>query len=996
MQPFKTTFHLLKNTQKIKASSMKNSYTLAVKIICTAFFLLSMAQTAMTQDNAAKTTPSDTGNWHDEDIYIRQLREDGIPEGVIKTMVANRRKLILQGRKIVPRKESIKVFGKSDIKTMATCADMGGENGWGSWTARSGTYASCSPSFGGSTAPSAPRYNLTSGPGTDPCGAPGPPIPVVAPGFGNVSIQIGQPQVNGQGGGCSPQGCIEELTYPLVIGPNDTNFTFAYAIVMENPASHNNCEQPYVSLCIYDSNGNSIGSCGCFTYVSGPSLPGFYTSSCNINSVTYYRPWTMVGINLKPWMNQPLTVVVQNADCSLSGHYAHSYWDFSCGTLASTTQFCIGEDSVLLCAPNDPGMTYSWSTGQTTSCIIVNPQLTDTVTLQVIPSSGCGFYLVYALAPTIINTAISYTVNCNKVTFADNTTITGGTITSWNWQFPGGSPSSSTSQNPPVITYPTAGTYTASLTVVSQAGCTDTTVYVPITIGPPPVVTANNATLCGNQIATICANGGVSYSWSPGGTTTNCITVTTASAPTYTVVATDANGCTGVATASVLPSPPPVITASSGTVCQGLSSGACATLTASGGVTYQWSPSTYLSAITGNAVLSCATTAITYTVTGIDMNGCSNTTTASVNITPNPSVSVLSPSTICFGQSSAQLSAVGNVTSYSWVPNNGLSCYNCPNPIATPSSTSTYTVYVTDANGCINAASVPIVVGAVPQLTAIASKTVCTGQSVVLNANYSNVPPSQMPVKFNWTPPNSPPLSSDTVQNPTVTPNTSTYFCVKITDKYGCWDTACTMVYVESVPSVSWTEWTPYITCEGYVIPFFADVSDNGTSVWWSFGDNSTYADYQPTPNTNWTSAPPPHAYNFNSTYSVSVIAINNICRDTIDTTFTISDMGQYLNVGPANVFTPNNDLYNECFRPALTIHNIPNTVNPDSLKKTLEQCVELEIWDRWGIKMFESDATTKCWDGKTKGGKDAKQGTYYYIARFKDFTLKGYVELIR
>ena len=1065
----------------MKNSSTKNKITVFISLLTVLCLLptFSFAQPATTAKTAAEWV------WEDEGIYRKQLKTDGISDAVIEKLVVKRKERLFSGRKVVSLPADIRNRPQSgkfqNPSTQALCSDMGGETGWGGWTARSGIYTSCSPAFTGTIVPTAPRYNLTSGPGLDGCGNPGPPLPVVAPGFGNSSLQVGQLQTNGSIGGCG-DGCIEEISYPLTVGQNDTNFTFAYAVVIENPSAHTNCEQPYVSLCIYDSNGNIVDPvCACFTYTAGPGLPGFYTSSCNVNSITYYKPWTLVGINLALYINQTLTVVVQNADCSLSGHYAHSYWDFSCGTLSSVYPYCIGEDSLVMVVPSTGtgGYTYSWTSippgfSSTNDTVIVNPQFYDTIILNTIPPSGCGFFSVFAIAPTIVNTALTYSIACNQVTFTDSTTIQGGTISGWNWQFPGGSPSSSTSPTPPVVTYP-PGTYTASLTAVSQAGCTDTTAYTTFTILPPPAITANSVSICGNLTDTICASSGFSgYLWTPSGQITSCILVSTSSAPTYTVIGTDVNGCTAVATATVNTNVQPTITATSGQIC----SGGCVPLSAGGGVSYVWNSDPNLSCINCPNPTSCGETAnTTYIVTGTDVNGCTNTATASVSIlnnptvnatptmagctvangtatavgggttgpysyiwstspaqstqtatglssntsyivqvtdvfgctstttvtipvTSNPAVIANQPSTICFGQTTTVLTAssVPAAVSYLWSsPQGGLSCTTCSNPTVSPSATTTYVVIVTDVNGCTNSASVSVVVGAIPFLSAIASPTVCTGGTVILNANVSNVPPSQNPVSWNWYPPNSPPLSSDTVEDPTITPNTTTNLYVVVTDLYGCKDTAYATVYVQTIPSVSWTEWTPYITCEGYVIPLFANVSSNGGSAYWDFGDNSNFTDYQPAPGGMiWTSGPSPHIYNFGSTYSVSVVAINSICRDTIDTTFTINDMGQYLNVLPANVFTPNGDGINECFRPALDLQNVPNITNPDSLMATLVECITLEIWDRWGIKLFESSETEKCWDGKTKHGTPAKAGTYYYIAMFKDVVIKGFVELLR
>ncbi len=221
------------------------------------------------------------------------------------------------------------LFGlSSSLSISQTCDSMGVENGWGAWVAKTGVNTGGPITWSAPLVPASPRFEITSGAGIDVC-TPGPAIgspviPVVAPGFGYASIKI-------ESGGSAICGnaCAEQLTYSFTVTPQDTSFAFSYAIVLEDP-NHGITDQPYVSFCIYDSNGNAVPG-GCFKYISGPSLPGFYTSACNINSVSYYKPWTLSTINLTPYIGQILSLEIINADCTLSGHFARSYWDFWCG-----------------------------------------------------------------------------------------------------------------------------------------------------------------------------------------------------------------------------------------------------------------------------------------------------------------------------------------------------------------------------------------------------------------------------------------------------------------------------------------------------------------------------------------------------------------------------------------------------------------------------------------------------------------------------------------
>ncbi len=120
---------------------------------------------------------------------------------------------ILISALIFPGAFILKAQKNQQVKPSAACSDLGGENGWGAWQALEGANhynTAGAPLFlTPVTLPTSPRFNLTTGAGLDPCTpgpAPGsPPVPVVCPfpGFGNTSIQIGQPQADGIAGGCA-------------------------------------------------------------------------------------------------------------------------------------------------------------------------------------------------------------------------------------------------------------------------------------------------------------------------------------------------------------------------------------------------------------------------------------------------------------------------------------------------------------------------------------------------------------------------------------------------------------------------------------------------------------------------------------------------------------------------------------------------------------------------------------------------------------------------
>jgi uncharacterized delta-60 repeat protein len=146
--------------------------------------------------------------------------------------------------------------------------------------------------------------------------------------------------------------------------------------------------------------------------------------------------------------------------------------------------------------------------------------------------------------------------------------------------------------------------------------------------------------------------------------------------------------------------------------------------------------------------------------------------------------------TICLG-ASAQLnsSAIGAV-SYAWLPNDGtLSNLTIPNPIATPTTTTTYYVAITNTNGCTDLDTVIITVVPLPSpvITANGPTSFCIGGNVTLTSNIEN--------QYQWST-----GTNDTLQ--AITVNTSGTYTVTITNIYGCSSTATQTVTVYNLPPI--------------------------------------------------------------------------------------------------------------------------------------------------------------------------------------------------
>jgi len=124
---------------------------------------------------------------------------------------------------------------------------------------------------------------------------------------------------------------------------------------------------------------------------------------------------------------------------------------------------------------------------------------------------GRGIWETALNTPTVSSPVASFTSNVTSictsecVNFADNST---NTPTSWSWSFPGGTPATSTLQNPTSICYASAGTYSVTLTATNSGGSDTQTMTNLITVAvctTPPVASFSSST------TSICMNGCVSY-----------------------------------------------------------------------------------------------------------------------------------------------------------------------------------------------------------------------------------------------------------------------------------------------------------------------------------------------------------------------------------------------------------------------------------------------------------------------------------------------------
>jgi gliding motility-associated-like protein len=126
-------------------------------------------------------------------------------------------------------------------------------------------------------------------------------------------------------------------------------------------------------------------------------------------------------------------------------------------------------------------------------------------------------------------------------------------------------------------------------------------------------------------------------------------------------------------------------------------------LFASGADQYLWSPSTGLDNTRSNNPKAKPGSSLMYQVIGRDNYGCfADTGFVPVIVYPYPKVNAGDDKTVSVG-TTVPIAAIlsGDVTSIKWSPPLGLSCIDCPNPVASPKQTTTYNIEVVNKGGCI-------------------------------------------------------------------------------------------------------------------------------------------------------------------------------------------------------------------------------------------------------------------------------------------------------
>jgi len=364
-----------------------------------------------------------------------------------------------------------------------------------------------------------------------------------------------------------------------------------------------------------------------------------------------------------------------------------------------------------------------------------------------------------------------------------------------------------------------------------------------------------------------------------------------------------------------------------------------------------------------------------YTQPGLDSvqliatnsSGCNDTTVTNFTLFPLPTVSVTADTTICLGQN-LPLQASGAAT-YNWsLPSSSsLSCSNCPDPLASPTITTSYIVTGTSAQGCQASDTMhvtvnqPVTVQVLPP-----TDSVCVGQSVQLTASGAAL--------YSWSPAEG--LNNSNIANPLASPAATTLYQVTGSDNKNCFhDTETVTVTVFNYPTLNLGPAVTIPSGSSY------QINANGSS-------DIISENWSPSAGLSCTNCLSPLATPQNTTlYTISAVNGGGCSiSDSIKITVVCTDNNFFV----PNTFSPNGDGVNDVFYVR---------------GKGLNILPSIMIFNRWGQIVFEKkdfapNDPSAGWDG-TFNGQKAPVDVYIYTLQVicensTIITYSGNVALIR
>ncbi|MFN5635576.1 MAG: gliding motility-associated C-terminal domain-containing protein [Flavobacteriia bacterium] len=555
------------------------------------------------------------------------------------------------------------------------------------------------------------------------------------------------------------------------------------------------------------------------------------------------------------------------------------------------------------------GVNYTWSPAATNG-VAFAPAATATYTVTGTSAAGCTSTDQVAVTVNALPVVNAGTDQAVCIGTQVTLTATGASTYSWSPSITNG-----TAFVPPV------GTTVYTATGTSAAGCVSTDAVQVISYSSPTVNAGTYTPVCidASSVALLGTPAGGTFSGiGVIGTTFNPASGT----QTVTYNYTDANGCSGSGTATIIVNPLPVVDA--GTYTPICADAADLPLVGSpAGGTFSGT------GVTANAFDPSANTqTVTYTYT--NANGCVNTDVATITVVQLTPTNAGTYTPVCIDAANVVLNGTPAGGTFTGT---GVTAGTFDPSVGTQTITYTYS----DAIGCTASATATIVVNPLPVVGAGAAQVICEGTTVTLNGTGATT--------YTW--------SGGALNGQSFTPSIGqNVYTVSGTDANGCVSTATVNINVLPFPIASLT--SDVQTGNPVLDVNFANGSQFGTTYDWNFGNGNTYT-------SNLTEATS-ESYAEPGTYIVTLIASNGLCSSVDSLEIIVLPFGDPEVIVP-NVFSPNDDDVNDIF----------------FLQHLYTEEIYIVILNRWGDVVFETTDPDPQWNGTTPNGNKVTDGVYFY-----------------
>jgi gliding motility-associated-like protein len=566
----------------------------------------------------------------------------------------------------------------------------------------------------------------------------------------------------------------------------------------------------------------------------------------------------------------------------------------------------------------------------------------------------CGSAAV-ASVPAVLN-------GCDGFSFSFPNYSTNAITFLWDFGVPGTTTDTSTLFSPTYV-YSDTGIYTVTLYANPGTSCADTAttqVYVFPTFtgsiqapdgcaGLPVQFTDSTTTTYGviNNWDWNFAGQGTSNEQNPQ------FTFTDPGNYQVTLEVTNTLGCSDSVTTTVVVNPQPVAFAAPDTLICYLDS---VQLTGTGAGSYQWAPDYALSNDTISNPWAGPDQTTQYILRVQNQWGCYDEDTIEISVFDSIEAIGTADTVICPGDQ-VQLNVSGG-SYFLWTPAAGLSDPYIGNPVASPVSSTLYTV-ITGAGSCTDTLEIYVGVKPFPLIAAGPDQQICIGDSVQIDAAGGTW--------YHWSP--EPSLTDPNIANPVAFPSSTTQYYLQSTDSNSC-------------PVLIFDSLTVFV-----IVPEPLTITPDtliylGTSAQlYAYG--AAFYDWNPKETLSDSYVENPTATPLITTEYLVDAVTEDGCKLTGSVTVTVEE--DPLVIFP-NAFTPNGDGMNDEFYP---------------LVFGLFETEVFSVFNRWGQLVYTTSDLQQGWDGQ-HGGKKSEVGTYVYYLRGnsattgKEYFLKGNVVLLR